>query len=119
MILEVRHKTSYRYTHRAAFSQHLLRLTPLGASGQTVLGSEVEIDPKPEQVEPYNDMFGNAVHVATVSRPHGTLEIVATSRIDRAERSAQRTIESLVRSLGYEQVEVSFEEAPAQDQDEE
>ena len=83
MILEVRHKTSYSYASSASFSQHLLRLTPLDAANQKVQAAQIEIDPKPEHIEPHADMFGNQQHVATVSRPHGELEIVATSRIER------------------------------------
>ena len=83
MILDVRHKTSYRYAANASFSQHLLRLTPLAGATQKVLDARIEIDPKPEHVEPHADLFGNLQHVATVSRPHGELEIVATSRIER------------------------------------
>ena len=85
MMLEVRHRTLYRYQSSAAFSQHLLRLTPTSAAGQRVAITHVAITPEPESLESHQDMFGNLVHVATVSRPHDTLEIIATSRVDRAE----------------------------------
>jgi transglutaminase-like putative cysteine protease len=88
MKLDLRHRTAYRYANPAAFSQHLLRLTPVTAPGQRVILSNVTIIPEPEAVDVHQDMFGNQVHVATISRPHETLEIVATSRIDRAERNA-------------------------------
>ncbi|MEM7190836.1 MAG: transglutaminase family protein [Pseudomonadota bacterium] len=82
------HQTSYRYANDAAFSQHLLRLTPRNAPGQRVLETEVAIFPEPESLENHGDMFGNTVHVATVSRPHGTLEITARSKVERITRSA-------------------------------
>ena len=85
MILDVRHKTSYRYASSASFSQHLLRLTPMDSATQKVQATRIDIDPKPEHVEPQEDMFGNLQHVATVSRPHGELEIVATCRIERRD----------------------------------
>lgn len=88
MKLDVRHRTEYRYANPAAFSQHLLRLTPLAVPGQRVILSNVSITPEPESVDLHEDIFGNQVHVATISRPHESLEIVATSRIDRAERNA-------------------------------
>ena len=84
MMLDVRHRTHYRYQNPAVFSQHLLRLTPCAAPGQRVAITHVTITPEPENLDSHTDMFGNTVHVATVSRPHETLEIVATSRVDRA-----------------------------------
>ena len=83
MILEVRHRTRYSYANQAAFSQHLLRLTPRAAAHQRILDTRIEVDPRPEHVEQHDDMFGNTQHVATVSRAHDTLEILAVSRIDR------------------------------------
>ena len=88
MKLDVRHRTAYHYANPAAFSQHLLRLTPVAVPGQRVILTNVTITPEPEAVDVHDDMFGNRVHVATISRPHETLEIVATSRVDRAARSA-------------------------------
>ena len=88
MMLDVRHRTHYRYESAAVFSQHLLRLTPAAAPGQRVVLSSVRIEPEPETFDRHEDVFGNVVHVATVSRPHQELEILANSRIDRSERNA-------------------------------
>lgn len=88
MKLDVRHRTHYQYANPAAFSQHLLRLTPVSVSGQRVILTNVTIRPEPEAIDVHEDIFGNRIHVATISKPHEELEIVATSRIDRAERNA-------------------------------
>ncbi len=88
MRLDVRHRTHYRYASTAAFSQHLLRLTPITVPGQRVILSNVSITPEPEAMDVHEDAFGNRVHVATISRAHESLEIIATSRVDRAERNA-------------------------------
>ncbi|MFK7942503.1 MAG: transglutaminase N-terminal domain-containing protein [Paracoccaceae bacterium] len=85
MILEVRHRTHYRYQSPAVFSQHLLHLTPGPTPGQRVAIAHVTITPEPESLDSHTDMFGNIVHVATVSRPHEELEILATARVDRAQ----------------------------------
>ena len=87
MMLDVRHKTIYRYGAAAVFSQHLLRLTPCAAQGQRVIVSDVSITPEPDNIDIHTDMFGNVVHVATVSHPHESLEILASSRVDRSERT--------------------------------
>ena len=65
MILEIAHRTRYRYAHQAAFSQHLLRLTPRNGASQRVLETEIRIEPSPDHVEHHDDMFGNTQHVAT------------------------------------------------------
>lgn len=87
MRLKVRHRTAYRYQSDAAFSQHLLRLTPEPAPGQKVLETQLAIIPEPDGIDRHRDMFGNWVHVATLSRPHAGLEIVATATIERHERA--------------------------------
>jgi len=88
MMLNVRHRTHYRYQNEAVFSQHLLRLTPVAGPGQRVIVTDLAITPKPDQIDRHQDMFGNTVHVATVSHPHRTLEIVASARVERPERNA-------------------------------
>lgn len=88
MRLDVRHRTHYRYTNTAMFSQHLLRLTPTGSAGQRVILSNITITPEPDAIEHQRDFFGNTIHVATISRPHESLEIVAISRVDRMARNA-------------------------------
>ena len=88
MIYEVTHRTTYAYVEHAAFSQHLLRLTPRETDLQRVLESRVALDPRPDAIAPERDLFGNLAHVATVSRPHDALEIVATSRVALSEPSS-------------------------------
>jgi transglutaminase-like putative cysteine protease len=88
MRLSVRHRTAYDYEHEAVFSQHLLRLTPEPGPGQQVIETSLSITPEPDSLERHRDMFGNWVHVVTLSRPHDGLEIVAGARIERQERTA-------------------------------
>ncbi|MEO0821647.1 MAG: transglutaminase family protein [Pseudomonadota bacterium] len=83
MLYEVRHTTAYRYGRPAAFSQHILRLTPRETDVQAVRLTGLEITPRPDAIAPERDMFGNTAHVATVSRPHERLEITSVSRIER------------------------------------
>ncbi|MBK0401089.1 transglutaminase family protein [Limibaculum sp. M0105] len=88
MIYDVTHRTVYDYVESAAFSQHLLRLTPRDTNGQRVLSSRISLDPRPDEIVLERDMFGNLAHAATVSRPHGRFEIVAISRVERQSPSA-------------------------------
>ncbi|MEM8761428.1 MAG: transglutaminase family protein, partial [Pseudomonadota bacterium] len=83
MLYEVCHKTTYSYARSAAFSQHLLRLTPRETDEQRVHDTRIEIEPRTEALTAETDMFGNRAHVATVSRPHEALTITAISRVER------------------------------------
>lgn len=82
MIYEVTHRTVYEYAQSAAFSQHLLRLTPRETEVQRVLANRITVTPSADGVAPERDLFGNTAHLATVARPHDRLEIVAVSRIE-------------------------------------
>lgn len=83
MIYAVTHRTRYRYANPAIFSQHLMRLTPRATEVQQVLTTKVTVSPDADSLGTETDMFGNLGHVATVSRPHESLEITAVSRIER------------------------------------
>lgn len=87
MKLKVRHETAYEYQFEAVFSQHLLRLTPEPMPGQQIVDTQLQITPEPDSMHRHKDMFGNWVHVATLSRPHKGLKIVASSEVERQERA--------------------------------
>ncbi|MEM8699259.1 MAG: transglutaminase family protein [Pseudomonadota bacterium] len=88
MIYTVTHTTSYSYQNPAAFSQHLMRLSPRAHAGQQVHSAAIAITPEPDSMRPHRDMFGNLSHVATVTRPHSTIDITATCRVERSAPSA-------------------------------
>ncbi|MEM6439903.1 MAG: transglutaminase family protein [Pseudomonadota bacterium] len=81
--LRIRHVTRYAYASPAAFSQHLMRLTPPDGPSQRVLAAALEVTPKPDEMERFEDAFGNAAAAATVAQPHEVLEITATSTVER------------------------------------
>ncbi|MBY8976804.1 transglutaminase family protein [Rhodobacteraceae bacterium NNCM2] len=88
MIYDITHVTHYSYQNTAVFSQHLMRLSPRALSGQQVLQSQIKLVPEADSLVTNIDMFGNISHVATVSRPHRSIEIRATSRVERAAPSS-------------------------------
>ncbi|MEM9370526.1 MAG: transglutaminase family protein [Pseudomonadota bacterium] len=88
MIYDITHTTSYRYQHVAAFSQHLMRLSPRALTGQQVHKTEFTLSPEADTLVEEWDMFGNLGHVATVAKPHSAIEIKAISRIELSAPSA-------------------------------
>ncbi len=81
--LRVRHETRYVYGAPAAFSQHLLRLSPRDREDQRVISSTITVTPDPQEMEWFEDGFGNRLGAATVFEPHDTLEIVAETVVER------------------------------------
>lgn len=88
MIYAVTHRTTYRYQHPAVFSQHLMRLRPRALEGQSVSNLQIQITPEPDSLRPHRDLFGNVADVATLTRLHHEIEIVATSEVERAAPSS-------------------------------
>ncbi|MEE3099107.1 MAG: transglutaminase family protein, partial [Pseudomonadota bacterium] len=84
--LRILHSTRYAYGAPAAFSQHLLRLTPPSNDEQRVLSAEVTVSPRPQERAGFVDAFGNRLETATVTEPHETLEITLRCVVERLER---------------------------------
>ena len=85
MEYEVRHRTTYRYLQPVARSQHLLHLTPRPTRRQSVLATEVTVEPAPTRRIRRLDAFGNMVEWLTLEDAHSTLDIVARSRVTEAD----------------------------------
>jgi transglutaminase-like putative cysteine protease len=83
-ILTVRHVTTYRYRQPVAFGEHRMMLRPRDDDDQKVLQSELEITPRPSQLDWSRDSFGN--HVATAQFAHRAAELrfESTIRLDQA-----------------------------------
>ncbi|SFK19701.1 transglutaminase family protein [Methylocapsa palsarum] len=90
MIYDVRHVTTYEYGSTVTFSHCALRLLPNDAPGQTVLSSELSVDPEPSQIEERICFFGNRVTSLTISAEHQELIVTARTslEIDRAPAPA-------------------------------
>ena len=83
--LRVRHETRYVYGAPAAFSQHLMRLTPPDRADQKVLQTSLRVLPEPQELARFDDAFGNHLAAATVTEPHDTLAIICESLVERLE----------------------------------
>lgn len=87
MKLRVRHRTRYLYNEPVSTSHHEARLEPRDGDNQRTLSHELSISPVPSTRRARLDYFGNrAVHFG-LREPHESLEIVATSVVDRSAGS--------------------------------
>lgn len=81
-ILYIRHVTTYHYNQAVAFGAHRMMLRPRDDDDQKVIHSEVEITPRPKQLDWTLDAFGNHVAVAEFADRAAELRFVSSNRID-------------------------------------
>ena len=80
-VMDVRHRTVYRYARPVERSAHVLRLTPAYDRLQSLLSHELKLS-SGEMREEYEDVFGNRVRRAHVESPYSELIIEAHSRVE-------------------------------------
>ncbi|RKH19747.1 hypothetical protein D7Y13_07295 [Corallococcus praedator] len=80
-VMDVVHRTVYRYQNPVERSSHLLRLTPLHDRLQSLLSHDVTLSAGVTRSE-YEDVFGNRVRRAMVDMPYTELVMEARSRVE-------------------------------------
>ncbi|MGB8277275.1 MAG: transglutaminase family protein [Methylovirgula sp.] len=84
MIYDIRHVTMYEYGSAVTFSHCALRLLPHDEPGQTVIETELSIDPQPREMIERLCFFGNRVTSLTIATAHRRLLIEAKASVDIA-----------------------------------
>jgi transglutaminase-like putative cysteine protease len=97
----VEHVTQYKYSEDVSVSYGRAHLLPRSALGQTVLASDLELDPGADELRSHVDYFGNTSTYYTVRRAHRALRIAATSEV-RVRRSVPER--AALDELTWEQV---------------
>ena len=83
MIYDLRHRTTYSYGDAAVtYARCVLRLTPVSNSHQTVLDADLKVTPRPSVSTERIGPFGERILTVIVDKPHNTLVIDATSRVN-------------------------------------
>jgi transglutaminase-like putative cysteine protease len=78
-LLRIRHVTTYRYREPVGFGEHRLMLRPRESYDQRLIDAELTISPEPSRVRWLQDVFGNAVAVASFDAR--ATELVIESRV--------------------------------------
>ena len=84
MLIEVRHKTTYRYAEAARYSIQSLRLEPPTFDAQRVISWSITA-PGIETGLRFRDSFGNAVVLAAISGVHDGIEIEACGVVETSD----------------------------------
>ena len=86
--IEVVHETRYTYGQPVAQSHHIAHLRPLADEGQTVLMSDLDIQPPPSARLERRDSFGNASLHLAIGQSHRMLRMHALSQVCMRPRFA-------------------------------
>jgi len=86
----VRHCTEYCYEETAQQSHNLACLRPRAFPGQEVEAWRLELDPRPEWRDHWEDVYGNGRESFALSTPHEHLRVTLLARIRRTEAPGPR-----------------------------
>jgi transglutaminase-like putative cysteine protease len=88
VILEVSHRTIYRYGATVSVSHHLLHLEPRATAWQRGRDTALEVDPAPAVRAEDRDSFGNPTTFLTIQQPHDRLRLHSLFAVELAPRPA-------------------------------
>ena len=82
MKFHIKHVTKYRYDDPVSLCHNIAHLKPRALPGQTVLSSQLRIDPWPAVSRDYTDFFGNRVSYFCIQQSHKTLDVGVVSEVE-------------------------------------
>ncbi|WP_375291098.1 transglutaminase N-terminal domain-containing protein [Qipengyuania sp.] len=80
--VSINHTTRYRYRRDVAFGEHRILVRPRESYDQRVLSASLDISPEPSSLRWLQDVFGNAVAIATFDRRADALEVRGTAEVE-------------------------------------
>jgi len=87
-LLEVTHRTIYRYDEPVGFGAHRILARPRDSMDQRLEDFRLDIKPEPTKVRWIHDVFGNGIAIAEFDERSDTLEIVANMVLDHSPAAA-------------------------------
>lgn len=83
----ISHKTEYLYEEPIGLCQNIARLVPRSFEGQLCLHSEINIDPKPDVLNRYDDFLGNHVTYYAIEQDHKKLTVLVNSQVQLVKKN--------------------------------
>lgn len=81
MKLAISHETTYDYLSAVEAAQHMVYLTPRNDNHQQLLAHQLDIFPRPDQIQRDLDVFGNSRGFFALHTPHRQLRVVGVSQV--------------------------------------
>jgi len=82
LIYIIHHTTIYTYFEPVSLCHNVLRLAPRDTGQQVCKALTINIHPKPDSFQEYEDFFGNKVLYFSIEKEHGQLEVNVHSEIE-------------------------------------
>jgi transglutaminase-like putative cysteine protease len=79
-ILNVNHRTSYRYSQPVEFGEHRLMSRPRDSHDLRLIDTTIRIDPAPSSMRWIHDVFGNSIAIASFDERADTLTFESAFR---------------------------------------
>jgi transglutaminase-like putative cysteine protease len=76
------HETRYTYSAQVANGHHFAHLSPRSTPWQQVQQHTLDFEPQPAEISNITDYFGNHSLSFLINRPHGLMQVRASSTID-------------------------------------
>lgn len=89
-VLTISHQTLYRYRQPVAFGEHRIMMRPRESFDQHLIDATLEIDPAPADLRWVQDVFGNAVALATFDKRATELRFDSRVRMEHAPVEPER-----------------------------
>lgn len=86
VLLRVEHETRYQYTSPVELAHHMTFLRPLEDEHQRLEIFEMQVEPKPSHHSIGRDTFGNSRSFFSITAPHESLRVRASSLVRVAPR---------------------------------
>ncbi len=80
--VSINHTTRYRYRRDVAFGEHRILVRPRESFDQRVLSATLTIAPEPQSLRWLQDVFGNAVAIATFATRSDALEVRGAAEVE-------------------------------------
>ena len=81
-LVNLSHVTTYSYNQPVRFGEHRLMVRPRESYDQHLISAELTFHPEPKEVRWLQDVFGNAVAIATFEQRSDELEIRGTAEVE-------------------------------------
>ena len=86
------HETRYTYSAPVANGQHCAHLSPRNTPWQQVHAHTLDFEPQPAEISNVTDYFGNHSLSFLINRPHGLMQVRASTTVDVQEQNLDTTL---------------------------
>jgi transglutaminase-like putative cysteine protease len=102
MLLEISHRTAYRYELPIHHSKNEVRAVPVSDANQKCLRADLDVRPEATFPLRWRDYFGTEVVAFDIDGPHDGVEVVASATVASHERRAGTLLDGWATDEGTE-----------------